>query len=72
MKEESTELSNPLGKRPHLLFETEQEAELADIKKMKKRVEQDRVEVYKKEVYQDDDELPLSKQGFKKRQKKTV
>jgi hypothetical protein len=39
---------------------------------MKKRVQQDRVEVYKKEVYRDDDELQLPKSGFKKRQKKTV
>ena len=45
------EESDVLVKRPYLLFETEQEADLADIKQMKKRVEQDRVEVYKKEVF---------------------
>ncbi len=64
-----------LGKRPYLLHETEQEAEISDIKQMRKRVEQDRVEVYRKEIYQDiDDKLPESEKlpavGFKKRQKK--
>ena len=36
---EEEEPSDPLGKRPRLLFETEQEADLADIKEMKKRVQ---------------------------------
>jgi hypothetical protein len=71
-EEKSTEerSDDVLGKRSHLLFQSEQEADIADIKQMKKRIEQDRVEVYKKEVYQDVEEalakLPATS-GFKKR-----
>ena len=70
--EKEDDQSGVLGKRPYLLFETEQESDLADIKQMKKRVEQNRVEVYKKEVYQDADLLLPSTSGFKKRQKKAT
>ena len=60
-----------LRKRTFTEIEEEDNGDdLANLKMMKKRGEQGRVEVYKKETYTDDQEVAIMKVGFKKRVKK--